>query len=142
MLFLSGVGLLISSCSSIAPPSIPAQLDNTPGAFVRVTDRYYENDIFRVNSPDGWRVQTSPATSAPYVLFIAPDNIALMIFATETLDPLPQPNINPERLSSDIRTITLDNGVDVFTALIAPTNDFDESLTLYEIILATLTATE
>lgn len=138
MLWLFALLMSMTACSSIAPPSIPAQLENTPGAYVRVTERYYENDTFRVESPDGWRVQTSPATSAPYVLFIAPDETALMLFATEALDPLPQPNLDPERLTTDSRTVMLDNGVEVYSALIAPTDGFDESLALYEFIVSTL----
>ncbi len=138
MLWFFALLMSISACSSIAPPSIPAQLENTPGAFVRVTERYYENDTFRVESPDGWRVQTSPATSAPYVLFIAPDETALMLFATEPLDPLPQPNLNPERLTTDSHTVTLENGTEVFTAFVAPTDGFEVSLALYEFVVSTL----
>jgi len=131
------VVVMASACASIAPPDLPAQLEHTPGPFVSVTERHYRNDTFLVAYPDGWRVITSPATEPPYAIFANPNNTALMVFGVEAVDPLPQLDIAPENLRTDIRTISLGDD-EVFAVLIGLDRQWDTLLPLFELMLDTL----
>lgn len=115
------VGLLLSACSSIAPPVTPAQLDHTPGPPVVVTDRTYTTTIFTLDIPANWRVITSASFAPVSVVLVRPDESALMVFSEEAIDvpPLPNPPENGD-VFTVLDTIQLADGVTVYAALHGP----------------------
>jgi hypothetical protein len=90
--------LLFSAC---APAQTPPNLAATPGESVVVTRNRYQNDLFSVAYPTGWRVITSPAGSPPSVTFVAPGDCLLIEVSSTPLDQAPTA---PACGQPDIRT--------------------------------------
>ena len=92
--------LLLAAC---IPAATPANIAATPGEAAVITRDTYQNDVFRVVYPTGWRVITSPAGAPPSVTFVAPGNCALIIVAS---DSAPQSLTSPSCAQPDIKTST------------------------------------
>jgi hypothetical protein len=68
-------GALLAGC---VPARVPPNLDDTPGPPVQVIDGTFETPLFAGNYPPGWRTITSPAGEPSFLIFVAPDNCALI----------------------------------------------------------------
>jgi hypothetical protein len=126
--------LLFSAC---IPARTPAQLEYTPGPAVQVIDHIYDAGAFHVAYPDGWRVVTSAATSPVSVIFVAPENDAL-IMVGEGLTEAPAPAGYTGDLRSERREIPLDNGVVIVAILNAPPENWDARLALFEEVVGSI----
>jgi hypothetical protein len=120
--------LLLSAC---IPARTPVQLEYTPGPAVQVMDSTYDAGTFEVAYPDGWRVVTSAAGDPIRVIFVAPENDAL-IMVGEGLTEAPAPAGYTGELSSERREITLDDGTVIVAILNAPPENWDARLALFE----------
>lgn len=127
------VGLVLSACTALAPAQTPPQLDNTPGPPVVVTWNTYAAPEFSTFYPAGWTVITSPATSQRWVVFISPDEQAVMVLALNRDDTQVTPPVQgdsaPRRAE---RTVVLSGGQTLHAALIAPPENWDSLWQLFE----------
>lgn len=114
--------------AACVPASTPPQLEFTAGPPVMVDDDRYTTADFSVRVPQGWRVITAPAEQPEFVLFAAPDNRALMRFATRLLEPLPALDALPadEQMSLEVQAST------VYASLRADRAQIDTLLPLFE----------
>ncbi len=109
----SRVCLLVLVLAACVPATTPPQLDYTPGAPVVVTDGRYDAGAFTVARPDGWRVITSAADAPTTVIFVSPDDDALIMLATEGIGEPPRPNTDEplrditQQIEQDGRTIAV-----------------------------------
>jgi hypothetical protein len=129
------VFLLLSAC---IPANVPANLDDTPGAPVVVFDNIFESAQFVVRYPDGWRVVTSEAQAPLGVIFVAPDEVStiqLMVGALENA------NFSNPDLQTEVRGLTLSDGLEMTAVLSAATEHFATYLPLFERVLASLQPT-
>jgi hypothetical protein len=78
---------------------------------VQVTDGTVITSAFRVARPDGWRVITSPADVPPFVIFVAPDDAALVLVSSSGLDDNPpRPDVSDDTpLETVTQVVTLDD---------------------------------
>ncbi|MBI1259553.1 MAG: hypothetical protein GC204_18960 [Chloroflexi bacterium] len=100
------VVLLFSAC---IPASPPANVSATPGEAAVITQDTYQNDVFRVEYPEGWRVITSPAGAPPSVTFVAPGDCALIIVSTSPVAEasLTSPSCDQTDIQTTTQTLTL-----------------------------------
>jgi hypothetical protein len=92
--FLMITLLMLTACAPLVPATTPPQLVDTPGAFVTITDEFYDAGIFRVHYPQSWRtVKISIAAEPMRVVFVSPDD-SMLITLSEV--PLPEPEIPPD----------------------------------------------
>jgi hypothetical protein len=131
--------LTIAGCASVAPAQTPAQLDHTPGPVVILTNADYESSAFQVHFPQGWRVITSAASLPPAVIFVRPDDAALMMFSVEPADipALPGTEVQPR---TQVREVMLDHGLTLYAAIAAPAADWEDMLRLFDLAAASLEA--
>lgn len=73
------------------PAQTPPQLAATPGPAFTVTADRFTNAAFSVARPPGWRVISPGAAAAPGVIFVAPDDRALIFLTTDPQATPPQP---------------------------------------------------
>ena len=127
--WVSGLLLMLAAC---VPATPPPQLAFTPGAPVTVTGERVTNSVFSVARPGGWRVITSAADAPVSVIFVAPDDSALVMVARELPESPPQPQADADTsLQQDTRTVTLETGaVTVYAA--APAERWDQVEALME----------
>lgn len=92
--------------AACVPATVPAHLDDTPGAPVRVIDQRYEAEQFSARYPAGWRVITGPASAPLSVMFAAPDDCALILLSTTPVDApaldCPQAELRTTRRQLDL----------------------------------------
>ena len=134
---LSGVILLLlAACGTIGPNSAPPHLDYTPGPPVIVTDETYTTATFSVRYPQGWRVITAAAFSTPWVVFITPDETALIALAGDVADTEVVPSNTPENeLRRREQAITLANGETLTAVLVAPDQDWETLAAIFERVI-------
>jgi hypothetical protein len=106
---------------------VPPQLSHTPGAPVRFANGVYDAGVFTVRPPEGWRVITSPAASAPFVIFAAPDNCALILVAVEPMDAPPSAACPETDFRSETRTPD-----DLYLVGLAPAAQWDDFAAVLE----------
>lgn len=106
--------------AACVPLNTAPQLAQTPGPAVQVTDRVFQSEAFSLRYPAGWRVVTSAAGDAPYAIFAAPDDAAVIIVA---LDSPPASTLEGETYSVE-RRIDLGEGRQVTAVLHAPAADW------------------
>jgi len=85
--------LMLGAC---VPASPPPQLGYTPGAPVTVTEQQVRNSAFTVTRPAGWRLITSAAGEPPTVIFVSPDDTALVMISAEAIEDPPRPQVPAE----------------------------------------------
>lgn len=119
--------VFLAGCGSIAPAKLPAQLDNTPGPSVVLSDNVYQSTAFNVRYPDGWQVVTSPADRPVWVVFT--DDTAVIVIATRAEDT----QITLADAQREERTV---NGLTA--ALIAPPEDYPAYLAMFDAVLDTV----
>lgn len=132
----------LAGCGAVAPARTPAQLAHTPGAPVVLANQRYRGAAFTVDYPGGWTVITGAASAPPWVVFVSPDESAVIALSQGALDPLPQPPVVLEDavLRTETRTHLLASGEQVYAALIAPEAAWEATLRVFERMLATAAA--
>jgi hypothetical protein len=126
--------LFLAAC---IPAKVPSNLDDTPGPAVVVSDHTFENSQFTARYPDGWRVVTSEAQAQPSVIFVAPDDVATIQLMVGRLTTLYS---NDPKMQVDVRSLTLDGGLQITAILSAPPAQWDTYNTQFERVLASLLA--
>ncbi len=112
---------VLSFASGCVPATVPPHLANTPGAPVVVADRLYDAGAFRAEVPDGWRVITSPADEATFVLFVSPGNCALIVLSVAPVEmPSPSSECDATAFATERREQALER-VTVYAGMNAPT---------------------
>jgi len=126
-------GMLISGCGTIAPATIPPQLNYTPGPSVIVTDDSYDAGIFFARYPFGWRVITPAAFSTPWVVFTTRDETALIVLALDRGDTQvpPPPNIPADQLCREEQSVPMKDADTLTAALVAPCAEWDSYITIF-----------
>ena len=125
--------LLLCAC---VPVEKPPQLTFTPGTPFVVTDEVFDAGVFRVRYPAGWRVISGQASAPPSVIFVAPDDAALMMLAVGNIESPPILNTDVELLT-ETRTIEL-NGLTLTAYGTAPADEWDSFMQTFERVLASL----
>ena len=124
----------LTALAACVPATVPPQLDATPGPAVIVADRVEVAGLFSVQPPAGWRIVTGAAGDPPSVLFIAPDDAALIGIGTApdyTAPALPGAD------HSAARAVDMD-GVQVQVGLRAPDDAPDVFIAVFEQVIASL----
>ncbi len=80
-----------AACAPLVPSHLPPQLTQTPGVPVSAANDLFMSTLFSARVPDGWRIITSAADAPLTVIFVAPDNRALLVLAQQPVDAPPQP---------------------------------------------------
>lgn len=126
------IAIVLAGC---IPPTLPPQLDDTPGPTVMVTEHVYDAGIFRVRYPDGWRVITSEAGAPPSVIFAAPgdDGILFQISAGE----LNEGDFSKPDFIVDVRGIDLGE-VHITALAAAPADQWGEIRPLFERVISSI----
>jgi hypothetical protein len=127
--------LVLAAC---IPAKVPDNLDDTPGPPVVVTDLTYESSQFTARYPDGWRIVTSEARTPPSVIFVAPDEVTTIRLMT---GPLEEGNFSNAQLQTEIRGLTLSDGLDMTAILNTPAENWDAMLLVFERVLASVRPT-
>lgn len=96
--------LLVMILVGCVQATVPPQLAYTPGSPITITDDYYYSATFSVLRPDGWRVITSAADAPHSVIFVSPDDTALIMLSTAGIGDPPRPDVD-EPLRDSIREI-------------------------------------
>lgn len=129
----------MAACSTAAPARTPPHLDYTPGPAVIVTEDTYHAGAFSVQYPRGWRVITPAAFSVPWVVFVTPDETALVALALVAQDTDVQPANTPaESLRRLEQMLVLETGVQVHAALVAPHDSWMTYLPVFERMVASV----
>ena len=126
--------LLLSAC---IPARTPEQLAHTPGPAVQVMDSTYDAGAFEVMIPDDWRVVTSAAESPISVLFVAPEDDALVMVG-EGLTEAPAPAGYTGELRSERGEVALEDGTVIVAILNAPLENWDARLALFERVVESI----
>ncbi len=127
----------IIGLAACIPAKVPSNLDDTPGPAVVVSDHTFENSQFTARYPDGWRVVTSEAQAPPSVIFVAPDDVATIQLMVGTLD---NANFNDPKVQVDVRSLTLDGGLEITAILSAPPAQWDRYSALFERVIGSIKA--
>jgi hypothetical protein len=125
--------VLFAGC---VPIDKPPQLTFTPGASFVVTDETFDAGVFRVNYPQGWRVITGQASAPPSVIFAAPDDTALIMFALGEIESPPTLNIGVE-MQSETRTLEV-GGIAITAYGTAPVDSWETFIQTFEDVLTTV----
>jgi hypothetical protein len=123
--------LLMAGC---VPAETRIDLDATPGPPVVITEDRYTTTAFSVTYPTAWRVVTSPTFAAPWVVFVRPDEAALIALAVEgddIADLLPE---SGDELRDETRAV----GAGLTARLVAPADDWDAALATFERVIGSL----
>lgn len=126
---------LLAAC---IPAKVPDNLDDTPGPPVVVTDLTYESSQFTARYPDGWRIVTSEARTPPSVVFVAPDEVTTIRLM---IGPLEEGNFSNTELQTEIRGLTLSDGLDMTAILSTPAENYEAMLLIFERVLASVKPT-
>lgn len=125
---------LLFVLASCIPARVPDNLDDTPGPPVQVSDQQYSGVDFSARYPAGWRVVTGEAQVPQSVIFVAPDEVSYIRLHVGK----PAPDDAVPNLKSEVRTLTLANGVAVTAVLNAPPESFDTLMIDFEQVVAAL----
>ena len=72
--------LMLAGCGALLPARPPAQLANTPGAPIIVSEGNIDAGVFRVDYPPAWRVvKLNEAGGGLHLSFIAPDGSSITL---------------------------------------------------------------
>jgi hypothetical protein len=145
----AGAVMLLAACGPIVPARTPPQLAHTPGPAVIVTETEYRGELFQARYPPGWQVVTSAAFSDVWVIFISPDETAVIVLATDPEDAEITPPAAPERIRRVEETIELGNGsghdpddFEVIAVLVAPQETWEAHHVAFQRVLATIEAAQ
>ena len=132
--------LIIIFFAACIPPATAPTPNRTPGAGAIITRDSYQNDVFSLSYPAGWRAITSPAGAPPSVTFDAPGNCALIVVSSAPIDAPPTaPACDQADIQTVDRTVMLD-GQQIVVAGSVPTSDWDDFLSVVDRVAASLKA--
>lgn len=129
--------LLLAVCiagAACVPADVPPQLEFTAGAPFVVDDDRYESAFFSVRVPQGWRIVSAPAEQPDFVIFVAPDDNALMQFSVRPIDPTPALATIPTT-QQNLYSATHDG---IYGVLVSDSEQADTFTALFESTLASL----
>jgi hypothetical protein len=132
--------ILATACGKLAPATVPAQLAQTPGPPVMISDGVYRSTAFEVAVPVDWEVVTSPAFSSPWVVFISPEEDAVIVVAVDEADTDVMPPQPAGQTQYRVEPVRLDNGQTVYAALITSAEHNDDYESMYNALQASLNA--
>lgn len=132
--------LFFAACGPIVPATVPAQLSQTGGPPVIVTDKTYTSIAFQVNYPDGWRVISSPANAAPWVVLTSPDELAVIAIGVDAADTnVPPPGADESAMIQQaLETLIFPDGSDLTARFSADSSVYDELLPIFERVIQTV----
>ncbi|MBZ0278474.1 MAG: hypothetical protein K8I60_20165 [Anaerolineae bacterium] len=131
---LGSMLLLLVGCGPLVPATTPPQLAFTPGPPVVVTDRVLETAEFTVHYPAGWRVVTGAADQPSSAVLVAPDETATIQIQVGAL----QNEMFTDNLQTDIRAVTLANGLPVTAVGRASAEHWGRFLPVFEAVILSL----
>lgn len=134
------LALLLAGCGALPAPAVPPQLTHTPGPPVVVTADEVRTTAFQARYPRGWKIITAAAFSDPWVIFLHPDETALIVLAQHADDAaVDPPQASGERCRVQ-RAVTLNDSQagTVTAALVAEAGGCDAHLATFERTLASL----
>lgn len=120
------------------PARVPPHLSHTPGPSVIVTDGRYTSAAFGVMRPAGWRVITSPADTPPSVIFVAPDDRALVMVAVQPITQPPAPTHDEGEILREAYHEPRIDGRELYVYAAAPADMWDEMAALTDDLIASL----
>jgi hypothetical protein len=127
--------------AACVPATTPPQLGFTPGAPVVVTAGRIETEQFSVMRPDGWRVITSAADAPLTVIFVSPDDDALILLSTAGIGQPPSPtNIEPNTTLHDATEQVYINDLTVSVYTVAPSAQWDAIAEITQRVVGSLAA--
>lgn len=129
---LRSIFLLLCLLAACVPARVPDNLDDTPGPPVVVDDEFYQSSAFSARYPDGWRIVTSEARLPPSVIFVAPDEVSTIRLM---VGPLDDGDFSNPDLQTEVRGLTLTDGLQMTAVLSAPAEEWDTFLPLFEWVL-------
>ena len=139
LIFTLFLTIALSACGRLAPANTPPQLDYTPGPAAVITDETYDAGAFSVRYPLGWQVITPAAFSTPWVVFVTPDDTALIVLAMDNADTQVTPGNTAEAdLDRLEETLELDNGETLYVVLVAPRGEWEDYAAIFEQVVATV----
>jgi hypothetical protein len=132
--------LIIIFFAACIPADTAPNRSATPGAGAMITRDTYQNELFSVSYPAGWRVITSPASAPPSVTFVAPGDCALIVVSSAPIDAPPTaPACDQADIQTVDRTVMLD-GQQIVVAGSVPASDWDEFVAALDRVAASLKA--
>lgn len=129
-----GIIMLLVGCGPLVPATTPPQLAFTPGPPVVVTERVLETADFTVSYPAGWRVVTGAADQPSSAVLVAPDETATIRLQVGILDN----ETFADNLQTDIRAVTLANGLTVTAVGRASAENWNLFLPVFEAVIQSL----
>lgn len=129
--------LLLISVGCV-PATTPPQLAFTPGAPVQLINDLYVTAEFAVERPNGWRVITSAATSPRSVIFVSPDDTALILISVAGIGEPPRPQVD-EPLREQVREIALGDEQQVAAFISGRESDWAQLEAVFERVVASIT---
>jgi hypothetical protein len=135
--WLVWAALALAAC---VPAKLPPGLGATPGAAVVVSGERVENAAFSAAYPAGWRVITSPAGEAPFVILAAPDPCVVIQLSLDARD-IPEP---AGCEASDLRTATETTATTppVYVGLRAAADGWDAARAAFADVVASVRTAE
>lgn len=127
---------LLTGC---VPARVPSHLDDTPGPPVQISESWFETTHFAGHYPAGWRTITSPAGEPPFLIFVAPDNCALIQVSAEIERAAPDPNGTCEGAFQRVDTQTVIGATTVYLSGIAPENVWTDFEAAFEQVQQSIT---
>jgi hypothetical protein len=132
------ITVALSACGRLAPANTPPHLDYTPGPAAVITDETYDAGAFSVRYPLGWQVITPAAFSTPWVVFVNPEDTALIVLALDIADTRVTPSNEENELDRREETLQLDNGETLFAVLVAPREKWEDYEVIFERVVASV----
>jgi hypothetical protein len=133
---LSVVSLMLACLWACTPVEKPPQLTFTPGAPFVVTGETFDAGVFRANYPTGWRVISGQASTPTTVIFVAPNNAALIMLSLSPIDAPPAIDTSVE-MRSTTQAVALDaRSIAVYGT--APVSEWDSFSQTLEAVLASV----
>lgn len=112
---------LLCALAACVPARVPEHLDDTPGPPFVIADGWYRGAAFQARIPPDWRVITGEAARPPAVIFVAPEDAAVIRLS---LAPLTPEAVAADGQRAEIETLALGDGQTLWTALTAPDADW------------------
>lgn len=129
--------LLVAACGRIAPATEPAQLSQTAGPPVTVTDRSVTTIAYTVDYPADWRVITSPAFAQPWTVFAHPEDRAVIVVAVDP-DDTDVPPSNPNGAIIRVEATAEAAAETVTVVLLTGVDDQTTMQAMFEAVLASV----
>jgi hypothetical protein len=118
-----------------------------------VTETEYHGELFQARYPPGWQVVTSAAFSDLWVIFVSPDETAVIVLATDPEDTEITPPGAPVQIRRVEEIIELGNtsdrdpdeglhGPELIAVLVAPQETWEAHYAAFHRVLASIEAAQ